>query len=385
MRNVRRELERELRGGVSEEEWADLVNDLYVQEVLAGLVPIAALADRVRRLRRVYGQRTPVLDEQRLALRSAEAVSARIDALSAIYAHWVDSDDTGVRWFRTHELVDHGSAAFRAYIDGNGPYPDFELLNSADVADWVLERRRRDAPDGDGDEHVRKLISQTAFGEKDRVKHLWYLAERNERILTVDARGTLGKLAVLAEQLSDRYRWRPSEASMFVLTGRVPEVQVYVGSASIRYGEGAATTRVTMELDPSLTPQQVAGIYGRLRASISPAGPPRALSAKHYSLARHVGPHVRLYLDHPGSVRRPGRRPRVGVSGLATFVEPVGGHTWQTLCRSWNDQHREERTSTGGGWRYDAVRNFNRDAKDALLRLLYPEWKRPDEPPRPKE
>lgn len=55
---------------------------------------------------------------------------------------------------------------------------------------------------------------------------------------------------------------------MFVLTDSTPEVYVYIGSASVRGGATAATKTVTMTLDPALTPDQVAGIYSRLKAKV---------------------------------------------------------------------------------------------------------------------
>ena len=88
---------------------------------------------------------------------------------------------------------------------------------------------------------------------------------------------------------------------MFVLTNSVPEVYVYTGSALVRGGATAATTTVTMTLDPALTPDQVAGIYSRLKAKVQPSPPPRSLSVKHYRLAQHVGPHVAFLLEGPPS------------------------------------------------------------------------------------
>jgi hypothetical protein len=55
---------------------------------------------------------------------------------------------------------------------------------------------------------------------------------------------------------------------MFVLADTVPEVYVYTGSASVRGGATSAVTTVTMTLDPALTPDQVAGIYSRLKARV---------------------------------------------------------------------------------------------------------------------
>jgi hypothetical protein len=87
VRNVRAELEKELRGRLSNEEWADLVERQFVREVLDEVSTVAEVAERVRHMRRVYGQRRHSVEDQTQGMRSPEAVSARIDALSAIYAH----------------------------------------------------------------------------------------------------------------------------------------------------------------------------------------------------------------------------------------------------------------------------------------------------------
>ena len=59
----------------------------------------------------------------------------------------------------------------------------------------------------------------------------------------------VGDLVRLADKLSSQYRWRPSGAVMFVLTGEVPEFFVYTGSASVSGGAFGATSTVTMTLD----------------------------------------------------------------------------------------------------------------------------------------
>jgi len=81
--------------------------------------------------------------------------------------------------------------------------------------------------------YVSQLIAQTSPHEPDRVSYLWYVDDGNEQPLTVPAAGLLGQLARLADELSKEYRWRPSEATMSVLSGRTPEVFVYVSSAEV--------------------------------------------------------------------------------------------------------------------------------------------------------
>jgi hypothetical protein len=176
---------------------------------------------------------------------------------------------------------------------------------------------------------------------------------------------------------------------MFVLADRRPEVFVYLGSAEIRYNEASATTRVTITLDPSLSESDVAGIYRRLRQRFHPQPPKYQSVRRWYRLAAHVGPHVQVRVGTPDSRPGPGRPPNPGQSGLATFFEPVAGHSWESLRRDWNmtyGEHADEDTSRS--WRYGSASNFIRDSKIALERLLYPGWtnrlqeERPRPPPR---
>jgi hypothetical protein len=304
------------------------------------------------------------------------AASARIDALSAIYAAWADTD-SDVRFFRMSTLARRDTPEFLAYLQRRGPHPDYELLQPGEVAAWIKDQHDRIADHGDGDEHVRQLIMNRRPHEPSLTTNLRYMHGNKEKTLTIDARSPLGKLAKVAEKLASRYRWAPSQATVFVLAGQMPEVCVYTGSAQIRYGlDSSATTRVTMNLDPSLTPEQVAGIYARLRAKLS-SDPPRSLSVKYCRLAEHVGPHVRFYVREPGKVRRAGRRPAPGPAGLAQFIDPVPGYSWPTLHRDWNVRYADL-AEDGRSWRYEHLSNFTRDAKSALTRLLNPGWRMRD-------
>lgn len=304
------------------------------------------------------------------------AVSARIDALSAIYAAWAQ-DSTDVQFFRSTALVRQDGEAFRAYLLRQGPYLGYRLIKPAEVQAWIKHQHDGAAADGDGDEHVRRLIMNRQPNEPSRTTNLSYVVDSRERTLTVDARSQLGKLAELADKLADRYRWSPAQAAVFALTGQVPEVFVYVGSAQIRYGpDSGTTTRVTMTLDPFLTPEQVAEVYARLRAQLRDS-PPRSLSAKHYKLAEHVGPLVRFSVQLPGEILRRGRPPTPGPTGLIQSMDPLPGHTWQSLRRDWNAKYGDHRVH-GRSWRYEHASNFTRDAQQAINRLLDPGWRMRD-------
>ena len=377
MNNWREVVESGLGEPIEDPVWEALESNRDVEDLELGLVTssqIAAKARKVSAALKGLPTRPVPGDWDEPGLPSAgDAARARIDALSTIYAAWADSSPE-VRRFRdtvltrTRTAMVAATGAIRPTLENTG------LLRDNEVYSWVQWCFAAGSPDGDGDRHIRELIASTSPRGPRRVNDLWYIADQQERAVTVDARGALGQLARLAENLSHQYRWRPSGATMLVLTGRRPEVFVYLGSAEIRYNEASATTRVTMTLDPALNEEDVAGIYGRLRQRFHPK-PPRYMSVRRYRLATHVGPYVQVRVGTPGSRLGAGRPPAPGPSGLAVFLEPVAGHTWEGMRRAWNEIYGDQADEgTGRYWRYDSASNFIRDAKIALERLLYPGW-----------
>ena len=370
--NLRDLVSAKLGSPVSDEMWAHLVELGFVED--AEGKPRSEQASHV-----VYRikQLMIVANSMSAASRSAPsdrpqgtAATARIDALSAIYATWAVAD-TDVQDFRKRQLVRRDTAEYLAHVQRRGPHPGYELLAPEQVAAWVKDHYDH----AGGEQHIRRLVMDMEVNGPDPTTHLSYVDGRQQRRLTVDARGSLGRLAKLSEKLADWHRWAPAGATDFVLTGRTPEVFVYVGSAQIRYGiDSSATTRVTMTLDPFLTPEQVARIYSRLRAKLSGDHQIRSQSVKYYRLAEHVGPHVHFYVQEPGKVRRAGRPPVPGPTGLAQFIDPVPGYSWSALRHDWNTKYGDV-TEDGRSWRYEHLSNFTRDAQEALRRLLDPGWR----------
>lgn len=355
MINVRQAMAAAWRQPVPDQLWDYLVEKGYAGEVEEDRMPIGDLIEEAQQIR--AAARPASSDDNEIARQAAgAAASARIDALSAIYAAWA-RQDLEVQRFRSHPLLASG------------------LLAPGEIGPWVLQQRAASAPDGNADQYLLETFARSRPGAPRPFTHLGYIADGQERRVAVDVRTPLGDLAKLADLLAGRYRWRPSEATMFVLADMVPEVYVYTGSASVRGGVTAAVTTVTMTLDPALTPDQVAGIYSRLKARVQPSPPPRSLSVKHYRLAQHVGPHVAfLILDQPSRTTRPGRRPRPDADGLRRTIAPIGDRTWRSLRDDWNHQYGKQGKEHARTWRYDADSNFTRDAKRALTRLLAPGW-----------
>ncbi|WP_152646398.1 hypothetical protein [Streptacidiphilus albus] len=371
MNNLRAAVAERLGQSISDGMWDKVVELSWDGDSVTHKDPVGWLVGQIKDLLAAASSMNgPVRRHDDRLQPPGEAVAARIDALSTIYAAWAEQNHS-VQFFRASRLVDRTTAGYVAFAKGEGSYPDYRLLEADAVDAWIGERH--------SDAHVRELITQRAPNEKDPTIDLWFIAGNQERILTVDARHVLGELAKLAEKLADWYHWRRSEATNFILAGRTPEVFLYTGSVQLRYGTDSATTRVTMTLDPTLTPAQVSDIYQRLKTQLHRAKAQHSLSAKQYTLARHIGPHVAISIDQPGRVRRRGRPPATGPTGLAQLIDPHPGHTWHTLRQSWNEVYA---TGEHTAWRYDSTNtsNFIRDAQRALVHLLDPGWRNPPPP-----
>ncbi len=127
-----------------------------------------------------------------------------------------------------------------------------------------------------------------------------------------------------------------------------------------------------------MTPRQVAALYTALRDHIRPEKARRSLSVKHYRLAEHVDPRLRLSLDNPSNVSRRGRpRHAHPVTGLAQFADVVGEDvSWASLWHAWNERFGD-RGQDGRSWRYAYQSNFTRDAQHAVQQLLDRAWRWP--------
>jgi hypothetical protein len=378
MTNLRRRLGKALGHEVPDELWNVLVDEDLVMLAEREEDPVGFLRDQLRLSKRVVRSlegrsEAPIeLDRPRDA-----ALAARADALAAIHRAWAEHD-TKVTFFRNRALPRMDPHAWAEFATRHGPHPGYALLTEADLDAWIQKRFHDASATGDGTDHLNELLAATQRGQVTPLVHLHYAVGDEIKIQTVSKRGILGDLAALAERLADEHRWQPAHAATFVLTGTAPPVEPYTVSGRLRYGTGAAMSRVTLDLDPAMTPRQVSALYTALRAYMRPDQPRRSLSIKHYRLAEYVGPHLRLSVDNPGNVVRRGR-PRRGhpVTGLARYVDVVGESvSWASLCRGWNERFGE-RGQDGRPWRYAHLSNFTRDAQQAVQQLLDPGWRWP--------
>lgn len=234
------------------------------------------------------------------------------------------------------------------------PPPLLPLAADEDLVSWIEERWAQEwsvTTLEDPDVLMRYMHSG------GHVEGLTYLAGRTVRRCTVRSDGVLGKLAVGARKLAETWVWEEQDVVRWVLADGPPPRVVYARSKfqvrQVGAGRGFQTrkagyldtmSRIVLELDPELSPDDVATIYARARARGLAGERVRPLSAKALAMAR-------LVLDHGPQ------------------------EEWGDLLRRWNrgparshDRWCYQTTSVGRS-------NFIRDAKLALNRLQHRGWR----------
>jgi hypothetical protein len=135
----------------------------------------------------------------------------------------------------------------------------------------------------------------------------------------------------LSEQLEEQYSWKQALATIFVLTGRIPLISLI--SSTQKWRSRSLLNRIVLEVDPTVSPKEVAENYRNLRKEMMSVRP-RKLSEKHMQLA-------------------------------IFNMKYTKGETWAMKMAEWNKEQRIE-------WRYKEVSNFALDCRQARTRLLGP-------------
>jgi hypothetical protein len=150
--------------------------------------------------------------------------------------------------------------------------------------------------------------------------------------------GTLRVVYELTNSLAKRFRWLPAQATMFLFTEAIPLVDsstiaieppphVLVPWGGLLPLE--CLTRVTLTIDPRMTPEEMAKVYAKARAKMLVEEKPRSQSEKHLRLAVFAVKHLALDRD---------------------------------AMREWG--------RTFPNWKYESLALFARDARVAIDRLV---------------
>jgi hypothetical protein len=220
------------------------------------------------------------------------------------------------------------------------------LLPLSKVREWVLQKAAGDGiptiwandvllppaskPQLDDRGRIRIPIHRTLQCMGLATKYLRYpMPDHSVECVPVHAGGALHLLHQLATALSQTFHWTEAEAVMLVLTDEVPPVES--AKWQVHWSSIPSLSRITLALDPALSPRQVEALYRRLRGQLL-EGRYRNITRKH--------------------------------ALLAAFKTNFSELSLSDLMAKWNAQYPL--------WKYKLVTNFGRDTKTACDRLLTP-------------
>lgn len=213
------------------------------------------------------------------------------------------------RAFITDALAEQYDAFPHDALGNLQPLPVTVTIDPANIDDYLVVRR------------LRCLVRDA---ERGRV----FVYETLTR-----ERGELAWLRRLGADLAERFSWREPEAVRFILTDMAPEVRTISARAHVNIEEPAGT-RMTLSIDPALSPRAVADAYRHARQHFLRARH-RELSEKHARLAAFAA------------------------------VWPAG-EKWAQRMSRWNARYP--------AWKYDQPTNFARDCTQVMQRVLRPAY-----------
>jgi len=291
------------------------------------LLETQGIVDDIRGRRRTHGQAAATVEQWREAVGRDQ--SRRIRGVSGAASK---------RWEAVSQLVAVEARQTQMVMKFRRDVLRGKLLRPDQVERFlaVLARRQEIKPwvkvyasPEEIDEGVIQLgkATQAAYGY-DTLEYTVPGTDQIRRIL-VSSKGILGWLFWLSEQLSERYLWRRCDATVFVLSDAPPAIEESdYEVASTR--AVPALTRVIMQLDPAMSPREVATLYRQIRLTCF-GGRHRSMSEKHVELARF----------------------------WSSVQEDV---PWREVMQEWNKLHPR--------WAYKREQNFERDCAQARKRLL---------------
>lgn len=364
--DIRAQFGKELGGLITDEEWEVIVKKNYYEEIMMGIttIPDAARALRedsenyfvfaprfFRRHLKPVSEKEQHVDKSKL---DTSRISAHSKVLSIIFAYDASQEEDLQR--------------FRESVLGN------RLIEPSKVEAWIKKQTSVDGPPSfwlrdvpipmdlwkswmvsNEEKHTLKFTRNFIRLQKVELHYaLEYAVPEDDwvRRISIAAEGVLEELRRLSEKFANRYGWQPALATVFVLTGYIPEVASIVSKIQSHFFKThkirlaskelriPVIPKIHMTIDPSATPEEVSDYYGGMRRKILGNKRYRKLSDKHLNLA------------------------------LLKASVPKGESCTGQMSR-WNKVHPE--------WRYRHSSNFVRDCLRSLHRLLMRDYIVPDE------
>jgi hypothetical protein len=306
--------------------WEFLVRETYVEEVEGGFADIDYLAEKYRE----FSHSPPELLGEMPRGRDSGRRRIRLEILSDLMGEDAARDPSVISFRERHlpgELIKQDEVgtwlSSKSVDDGEPttylkvPLPDGHELR------WDGPRLYADPP-------LTLSVSSPATGWSSEFVRYQLPGDEGERSLPVRQGGVLDTLRRLSESLSGRYAWQKAQATVFALTGNPPLLSSLRGGGHLRPSQ-PISSRITMEIDPTLIPEEVVKGYKKLRDRWI-KGRYRSMSEKHLRLAE--------------------------------FYRGDKDVSWSTLMRQWNEKQGEKT------WIYREPQNFARDCKSAWKRLM---------------
>ena len=334
--HMRRRLEDELGHEVLDQTWTYLRDKGYDIQVMSGDMTIADLADEVRQVVRAAGGTVPAHRRPDRVVHASDAGSAespnitRRMALSLALSELAEGDSF-VQDFRTNVLGGQLMATEaveswiqrQAEVDGQRT----RWVQVALEADTVIAH----SPIGLG---VSPPVTASNV-QGVSVNFLAYASAdgKYHRSMPTAVGGVLEELRLLSVRLARQFLWAESQATLFVLTGGVPLVNL-VGTRVQFRNQLPVLSRITLTIDPTISPHEVADHYASVRRRFT-GRRNREITSKHLRLALFA-------------------------------ADKTKGSSSRQRMAAWNDEYPQ--------WSYSRVTNFARDCAQARRRLLYPEY-----------
>lgn len=160
----------------------------------------------------------------------------------------------------------------------------------------------------------------------------------------VPERSVFGELAAWTRIQAHQRGWTPAHATMFMLSGTVPPITSFHATT---YSHRRLGAKITLEIDPAITPAQLTRLYRQVRHRVLTGTRPRALDPKTLDLVLFVA-----------------------AADLARHPEEVPP-TWAERLAAWNQAHGDR-----PDYQYPeaATKQFARDARRAKDLLLHPPY-----------
>jgi hypothetical protein len=362
----RQQIENALGFKLLDKQWS-MRYDTYVDELEHGQITVAQVAKEIQKDRDLWSDSPQETSRREPAetLMRAESESPVADAkatigdrqyaLSAVYAAEAAADPW-VLSFRERHLPDG-------------------LIEYDDVESWLKGIAEREGapslwmkvplPDGVSPKALRPkglrvgtlagvteppltICEETPASSAVSTRFLAYGTPDNKwrRIIPTRAFGVLEELRELSERLVTAYNWDDTSATVFVLTGWIPIIPSVHYTLHFDWVR-PTLSRITMVVDPALTPDDMKERYREVRNELIGSGRYRPQSLKMVKLARHCADRASRGHD---------------------WASLMDTEDWASLMAEWNQSLTTELAT----WRYAERDIFSHDCRAAVRTLLQP-------------